>query len=84
MFIQLHVCSCNIVDLLDIVMLVFLSDLYVLPIRHQIMSLQLSQSLIVHSKEHLQTTLLDIVLPKGVRYNSHEKWKQFAMLKSYL
>ena len=50
-------------DLLDIVLLVLLSDLDVLPIRYQLVSLELTQSLVVDSKEHLQTTLLYVVLP---------------------
>lgn len=55
-------CSASL--LLDIFELVFLRDLQILSIGHQFVGLELTKGLVVHSKEHLQPTLLNIVLPK--------------------
>lgn len=49
----------------DVFLFVLLSDQYVASVRLQLVSSNLPQDLLVHREVHLQTTLLQVVIPGG-------------------
>ena len=60
---QYHTSTARQFNILNIFLLVLLSDKDVSTSWFEFMALQLPKSLIVHRKVHLQTTFLNIVLP---------------------
>lgn len=59
----------------DVLLLVLLSDLDVSSSWFQLMSGDFSQNLFVHREEHLQTALLDVVIPE----EEHRRQQQYLL-----
>lgn len=69
-------------DSLDIFLLVLLRDELVFSTGHELVGFYLSQSLMVHTEVHLQTTLLNVVLPAWSRYREQQVhiWNAFIRM----
>ena len=61
--VRIQVARCSTTHALDVFFFVLLSNKHIGSSWDELMGLQLSQSFIIHRKVHLQTALLNVVLP---------------------
>ena len=75
--VRIQVARCSTTHALDVFFFVLLSNKHIGSSWDELMGLQLSQSFIIHRKVHLQTALLNVVLPahtQGGKSQHRDTW----------